>query len=96
MKYDDSIHETWPESPKSLHAMRCHNQQFAQLAEKTAEVWADYDTFIAYITDHGIHADHHSFDGPIKDPDGRGNHYADIPEDMNVTHFFGIQPGRSA
>ena len=96
MKYDDSIHETWPESPKSLHAMRCHNQQFAELAEKTAKVWAKYDTLLAYVTDHGIHADHHSNDGAIKDPDGRGNHYADIPEDMNVTHFFGIQPAQKA
>ena len=94
MKYDDNIHETWPESAKSLHAMKCHNQQFEQLAEKTAEVWAKYDTFLAYITDHGIHADHHSNDGILKDKDGRGNHYADIPEDMNVSHFFGIQPAR--
>lgn len=92
MKYDDSIHATHPESRLSLHAMRCHNQQFAMLAEKTAKVWKKYDTFLAYVTDHGIHADHHSFDGPISDKDGRGNHYADIPEDMNVTHFFGIQP----
>lgn len=91
MKYDDSIHATHPESALSLHAMKCHNQQFAMLAEKTAEVWAGYDTFLGYITDHGIHAEHHDNYGIIRDPDGRGNHYADIPEDMNVTHFFGIQ-----
>lgn len=92
MKYDDNIHETYPESRKSLHAMRCHNRQFEMLAEKTAKVWAKYDTLLAYVTDHGIHADHHGFGGPLSDPDGHGSHYADIPEDMNVTHFFGIQP----
>ena len=92
MKYDDSIHATYPESALSLHAMRSHNQQFAMLAEKTAEAWSGYDTLIGYITDHGIHADHHSNNGLHPDRDGYGNHYADIPEDMNVTHFFGIQP----
>ena len=92
MKYDDSIHATHPESTKSLHAMKAHNLQFEMLARKTAEVWKGYDTFLGYITDHGIHADHHSNDGILRDKDGSGNHYADIPEDMNVTHFFGIQP----
>ena len=92
MKYDDNMHETYPESPKSLHAMRCDNQHFAMLAEKTAKVWAKYDAFLAYVTDHGIHADLHSYGGVLKDKDGHGMHYADIPEDMNVTHFFGIQP----
>ena len=82
MEYDDSIHLTHPESPQSYKAMVTHNHQFAQLAEKAAQQWAEYDTLIGYMTDHGIH----------KDIFGQGTHYADIPEDMNITHFFGVQP----
>ena len=85
MEYDDSIHLTHPESPASYKAMVTHNRQFALLAEKAAEKWAGYDTLIAYMTDHGIH----------KDIFGQGTHYADIPEDMNITHFFGIQPAQN-
>lgn len=82
MEYDDNIHATHPESPVSHASMVRHNQQFAELAGKTAFTWKQYDTLLVYATDHGIH----------KTIFGTGNHYADIPEDMNVTEFFGIQP----
>lgn len=82
MEYDDNIHATHPESPISHASMVRHNQQFAELAEKAAAAWKQYDTMLVYATDHGIH----------KTIFGTGNHYADIPEDMNVTEFFGIQP----
>lgn len=82
--YDDSIHITEPESPRSLEAMKGYMRQFAEISDTAATAWATYDTLTVFATDHGIH----------KTIFGVGDHYADIPEDMNIIHFYGFQPAR--
>ena len=80
--YDDFMHDTEPESPESYGAMVGHMRQFAELADTAKKAWAQYDTLTVFAPDHGIH----------KTIFGVGDHYADIPEDMNMLHFYGFQP----
>lgn len=82
--YDDSIHETEPESPASYEAMLAHMRQFAELSDAAETAWAKYDTLTVFAPDHGIH----------KTIYGVGDHFADIPEDMNMLHFYGFQPAK--
>lgn len=82
MDYDDAIHDTTPESERSLAALDRHNASFAALSDAVKKYWAQYDTLIAYCPDHGVH----------KTIMGVGDHFADIPEDMNMIHFWGFYP----
>lgn len=82
MDYDDSIHDTEPESKRSYDAMVRHNNTFARLVDEMCVAWKDYDVLFLYAPDHGIH----------KTIFGYGDHYCDIPEDMNMFHFYGFKP----
>ena len=82
--FDDSIHETEPESSASYEAMRIHIRQFAELSDAAELNWAKHDTLTVFAPDHGIH----------KTIFGVGDHFADIPEDMNMLHFYGFQPAK--
>lgn len=82
MDYDDSIHETEPESKRSYDAMVRHIRDFARLVDCASKEWKDYDTLFLFAPDHGIH----------KTIFGYGDHYCDIPEDMNIFHFYGFKP----
>ena len=79
-EYDDAIHETGCESPRSIQAMRNHIAGFAKLADAAKLHWRHHDTLICCATDHGIH----------DETDGTGTHGSDCDEDMNIVHFFGI------
>ncbi len=82
--YDDNIHDTEPESKESYAALNSHMEQFAQLSDTAKAAWAAYDTLTVFAPDHGIH----------KTIFGVGDHYADIPEDMNMLHFYGFLPAK--
>lgn len=82
MDYDDSIHDTEPESERSIEALKRHIRDFARLVDCAKEVWRDYDMLFLFAPDHGIH----------KTIFGNGDHYCDIPEDMNILHFYGFKP----
>ena len=82
MDYDEWIHDTKPESPKSLEMLDKHNSSFATLTDAVRKHWAQYDTLVAYAPDHGLH----------ETIEGVGNHFADIPADMNMIHFYGFYP----
>jgi hypothetical protein len=80
-EYDDILHATTHRSPKALEAMRHHIHSFSTLAKACARHWKDEAYLIAFAPDHGAHIDITS---------GKGTHGEDIPEDMEVTHFFGF------
>jgi predicted AlkP superfamily pyrophosphatase or phosphodiesterase len=82
MDYDDAIHDTEPESERSIQALKRHVRDFACLVDCAKKVWKDYDTLFLFAPDHGIH----------KTIFGNGDHYCDIPEDMNILHFYGFKP----
>ena len=81
MDYDDSIHDTEPESKRSYEAMCRHIRDFARLVDCACKAWQQYDTLFLFAPDHGIH----------KTILGDGNHFCDSPEDMNILHFYGFK-----
>lgn len=82
MDYDDAIHDTEPESELSMAALKRHLNDFARLVDEAKRVWKDYDVLYLFAPDHGIH----------KTIFNNGDHYCDIPEDMNMLHFYGFKP----
>ena len=77
-EYDDCLHRTTSRSESALVAVRHHVAAFAALAQTAARAWRSYPYAVMFCPDHGAH-----------DADGRGTHGDDIPEDMELTHFFG-------
>ena len=81
-RYDDSIHRTWPTSARSRHALDCYASSFVKLGEKVKSCWQNHDTLIGVAPDHGVH----------RMLIGLGNHSSNIPQDMNISHLYGIIP----
>ncbi len=82
--YDDSIHATEPESVQSLAALDSQIATFARLSDSVQKYWSSYNTLMGFAPDHGIH----------KTIMGVGDHFADIPEDMNMIHFWAFYPAK--
>jgi len=83
--YDTATHATnRPESEEALAALRENISAFDKLAAATERYWAKYDTLIGFAPDHGNHID--EIEGR------RWNHGSDMEEDVNIMHFYGIQP----
>jgi hypothetical protein len=85
-EYDDRMHGTNPESPEALLAMRNHITAFTRLADTALCRWSGYDTLLGFMPDHGIHTG----------IDGKGTHGEDIPEDMEIMHFYGMHAKKQA
>ena len=104
--YDDMLHMTVPESDECLAALAVHMASFRQLSNAARQSWgkgiwptkiAKYiptgfrhapdsplrprDWAVCFIPDHGSHIDPES---------GKGTHGSDRPEDMELTHWWGI------
>ncbi|HET9888615.1 MAG TPA: alkaline phosphatase family protein [bacterium] len=80
-EYDDCMHATKPRSPEALRALHRHIEAFDALASAARGRWAGSLHAIAFLSDHGVHVDPET---------GRGNHGSDLPEDLEVTHFWGL------
>ncbi|MCC7478282.1 alkaline phosphatase family protein [bacterium] len=83
-EHDEWLHKTEAQSPQCLAALRSHIDSFSRLAAQAAQSWAGLNWGICFIPDHGSHIDPQS---------GLGTHGEDIPEDMNLWHFWGIHSG---
>lgn len=82
--YDHMMHSTRVEDPEALQVFRDNCRFFGEIARAVQRAYAAYDTFLGFATDHGCH-DH---------PDtGRGTHGTDLPDDLNVIHFYGTMKG---
>lgn len=79
-RYDDSMHRSHPTSARSLKALDCYAGSFVKLGEKVNTCWQNHDTLIGFAPDHGVH----------RMLIGLGNHGSNIPEDMNISHLYGI------
>ncbi len=86
-EYDDLLHRTEPFSAGCLAAFRRHCASFAQLCQAADDCWAAHDRAYCFAPDHGAHLD------PAT---GHGTHGLDIPEDMQVAHFWGLRAGDQA
>jgi hypothetical protein len=80
-EYDDILHAAHPESASALEAVGRHVADFGVLAWAVRRHWGSDHYLVAFTPDHGAH-----FDASL----GTGTHGDDIPEDMEVTHFFGL------
>jgi hypothetical protein len=80
-EYDDALHRTTPGSESALEAARRHVASFVQLAQAVNRSWSAGSRMIAFAPDHGAHVNPES---------GRGTHGIEVPEDMDMRHFFGV------
>lgn len=83
-EYDDVMHETHPTSPRAIRALRHHIDSFCKMAHAAWTSWDGTDSLVLFAPDHGAHRD------PIT---GKGTHGENIPDDMEIMHFFGVAKG---
>lgn len=81
--YDSTMHKTGPESAPSLEALRQNVQAFDAFTAQIQRQWRSHRTLLGFAMDHGCH----EIDG------GCGSHGLDMPEDLNIHHFYGIVNG---
>ena len=82
-EYDDTLHRTEPFSEKAIQAMKNHISSFEKLSTAFNDSWNQYDRLIVFAPDHGAHTDTET---------GKGTHGLDIPEDMDLIHYYGVYP----
>ena len=80
--YDSVMHATYPEADEAMEWLYHHTEAFTRIhsAAKAAAATHGHTVLIGYATDHGVHTNEN----------GRGSHGLDIPEDINITHFYDI------
>jgi hypothetical protein len=83
-EYDDLMHESTPRDAEALKAFRRHLKSFETLATAFNKRYASVNRAVVFTPDHGTHIDPEN---------GKGTHGLDIPEDMEVRHFWGINRG---
>jgi hypothetical protein len=83
-EYDDLMHESTPHDAEALKAFRRHLKSFETLATAFNERYISRNRAVVFTPDHGTHID---------PANGKGTHGLDIPEDMEVRHFWGINRG---
>ena len=83
-QYDDILHRSRHDSHEALEALKMHVEAFRMLSEVYEKNWSESNRMILFAPDHGAH-----FDEKL----GKSNHSEDIPEDMEVYHFYGFKKG---
>lgn len=83
-EYDDVLHGSTPFSEAALKAAGNHVDSFLRITAAVERCWRDFNRVVLFAPDHGAHTDEET---------GRGNHCDDIPEDMEVFHFWGFGKG---
>jgi 2-polyprenyl-3-methyl-5-hydroxy-6-metoxy-1,4-benzoquinol methylase len=81
-EYDDTLHASTHDSAEAESAAERHVEQFETLGARVEALWSEYHRALAFVPDHGAHTDH-----------GQGTHGDDIPEDIELLHFWRISPG---
>ena len=76
--YDAQMHRTGPESREALAQLRHNTVNFEILSRHARQAWAGMTAMTAFLPDHGCH----EIDG------GLGSHGLDMPEDLNIVHFY--------
>lgn len=78
--FDSTMHKFGPESREALDALRHNVRAFDTLANAVRTHWRAHKTLLAFAPDHGCH----EIDGDC------GSHGLEMPEDMNIIHFYGV------
>jgi len=82
--YDSTMHKFGPEAEESLEALKANIEFYRVLIQKINSCWGKHDVFYGFCPDHGCH----EIDGNC------GSHGLDMPEDMNVIHFYAIKESK--
>lgn len=80
-EYDDMLHKNDPFSDLCIQAVTNHVRSFITIARTALNAWSGQSNAIIFAPDHGAHVDSAS---------GHGDHGVDIPEDMQLFHWYGI------
>ncbi len=86
-EYDDTLHATRHDGPEAVAAARRHVETFMTLWQAVEDRWAEHNRALVFVSDHGAHYDATK---------GKGDHCEDIPEDMDVLHFWRVRPASLA
>lgn len=78
--YDSVMHASSPEAEPAMEWLYHHTGAYERIYEsaKTVSLKNAHKTLIGYATDHGVHTN----------DSGRGAHGLDIPEDIEIRHFY--------
>jgi len=77
--YDTAAHNCGPEAKESKNAIAFEAEGFDKIVTAAKKYGHGRNALISYSPDHGQH---------LVKP-GKGDHLFEIPEDMNIVHFFG-------
>lgn len=80
--YDYAMHRCGTESAESMNELEDNVRSFDVFAQTVKRHWKNHDVLIGFAMDHGCH----DIDG------GCGSHGLDMPEDLNIVHFYGVYP----
>ena len=89
--YDSVMHKFGPESVEALGELRANVETFLMYNVMIREHWKKHDTFIGFAMDHGAHA----IDNHDEENSKLGSHGLDMPEDLNITHFYTVKPAEA-
>jgi len=78
--YDSTMHRCGTEDEASIAELKKNVCAFDAFANTIREKWTQHNTLIGFAMDHGCH----DIDG------GCGSHGLDMPEDLNIMHFYGL------
>ena len=76
--YDSIMHKNGPESAKALAELRLNDHVFGMITNLIKTHWKHHNTLVGLAMDHGCH----EIDGNC------GSHGLDMPEDLNIVHFY--------
>ena len=76
--YDAQMHRWGPESEEALAQLSHNTAAFETLCGAAQAAWSGMPWFAGFLPDHGCH----EIDGNL------GSHGLDMPEDMNIVHFY--------
>ncbi len=82
--YDAVMHKNGPEAPLSLAALHENSHVFSIFSELIKAHWSAHNSLVGFAMDHGCH----EIDG------GCGSHGLDMPEDLNIMHFYKAYPAK--
>ena len=83
--YDSTMHKNGPEAPITLAALRANSFAFAQFSVLVENHWTRHNTLVGFAMDHGCH----------EIDENCGSHGLDMPEDLNIRHYYKIYPAKA-
>jgi len=92
--YDGRCHSHGPEAVETLTELHMNSHAFGVLNELIKSCWKDHRTLMGFAMDHGSHAVDY-----ISKKNGKhylGTHGKDLPEDLNICHYYAAIKGENA